>query len=30
VGASVSLSKSIPPNTVVTIDKPSLKFREAS
>ncbi|MEZ6067987.1 MAG: serine O-acetyltransferase EpsC [Planctomycetaceae bacterium] len=30
IGASVSLTKSIPPNTVVTIDKPSLRFREAS
>jgi serine O-acetyltransferase len=29
VGASVSLTKSIPPNTVVTIEKPSLRFREA-
>ncbi|VAX39165.1 Serine acetyltransferase [hydrothermal vent metagenome] len=30
VGASVSLMKSVPPNTIVTIEKPSLKFREAS
>lgn len=30
IGASVSLTKSIPPNTIVTIEKPSLKFREAS
>jgi len=30
IGASVSLMKSVPPNTVVTIEKPSLKFREAS
>jgi serine O-acetyltransferase len=30
IGASVSLSKSVPPNTVVTIDKPTLRFREAS
>ncbi len=30
IGASVSLTKSVPPNTLVTIDKPSLKFREAS
>jgi serine O-acetyltransferase len=30
IGASVSLTKSVPPNTVVTIDKPSLRFREAS
>jgi len=30
IGASVSLSKSVPPHTVVTIDKPSLRFRDAS
>lgn len=30
IGASVSLMKSIPPNTIVTIEKPSLRFREAS
>lgn len=30
IGASVSLTRSCPPNTVVTIEKPSLKFREAS
>ena len=30
IGASVSLMKSVPPNTLVTIDKPSLRFREAS
>ncbi len=30
IGASVSLVKSVPPNTVVTIEKPSLRFREAS
>ncbi len=30
IGASVTLSKSIPANTVVTVDKPSLKFRDAS
>lgn len=29
IGASVSLMKSVPPNTMVTIEKPSLKFREA-
>ncbi len=29
IGASVSLSKSVPPNTVVVIEKPSLRFREA-
>lgn len=30
IGASVSLFKSVPANTMVTVDKPSLKFREAS
>jgi serine O-acetyltransferase len=30
IGASVSLSQSVPPHTVVTIDKPSLRFRDAS
>ncbi len=30
IGASVSLTKSVPPNTVVTIEKPSLRFRQAS
>lgn len=30
IGASVSLTKSVPPNTVVTIEKPTLRFREAS
>ena len=30
VGAGVTLTKSVPPNTVVTIEKPSLRFREAS
>ncbi|MBW3543927.1 MAG: serine acetyltransferase [Planctomycetes bacterium] len=30
IGASVSLTRSVPPNTVVTIEKPSLRFREAS
>ena len=30
IGAGVTLGKSVPPNTVVTIEKPSLKFREAS
>ncbi|MBB01939.1 MAG: serine acetyltransferase, partial [Planctomyces sp.] len=30
VGASVSINKSIPPATIVTIEKPSLRFREAS
>jgi len=28
IGASVSLTKSIPPNTVVTVEKPNLRFRE--
>ncbi len=30
VGSSVTLSRSVPPNTIVTIEKPSLKFREAA
>ena len=30
VGAGVTLTKSVPPNTVVTIEKPNLRFREAS
>ena len=30
IGASVSLTKSIGPNTVVTIEKPSLRYREAT
>ena len=30
VGAGVNLTKSIPPNTVVTVEKPSLRFRDAS
>lgn len=30
IGASVSLTRSIPADTIVTIDKPSLRFREAS
>lgn len=29
IGAGVSVTKSIPPNTVVTVEKPSLRFREA-
>jgi serine O-acetyltransferase len=28
VGASVSLTRSVPPNTVVTVEKPTLRFRE--
>lgn len=30
IGASVSLTKSVPANTVVTIEKPTLRFRVAS
>lgn len=30
IGASVSLTRSVPANTVVTIEKPSLRFHEAS
>jgi len=30
IGSSVTLSRSIPPNTIVTIEKPSLRFREAA
>ncbi len=30
IGAGVSLYKSVPPNTIVTLEKPELKFREAS
>ena len=30
IGASVSLTRTVPPNTVVTIEKPSLRFRDAS
>jgi serine O-acetyltransferase len=30
IGAGVSVTRSVPPNTVVTIEKPSLRFREAS
>jgi serine O-acetyltransferase len=29
IGAGVSVTKSVPPNTVVTVEKPSLRFREA-
>ncbi|MFN6108056.1 MAG: hypothetical protein ACK5EA_26855, partial [Planctomycetaceae bacterium] len=28
IGASVSLMKSVPPKTMVTVEKPNLKFRE--
>lgn len=30
IGASVSLYESVPPNTVVMLEKPSLRFRQAS
>jgi serine O-acetyltransferase len=30
IGAGVSVTRSVPPNTVVTMEKPSLRFREAS
>ena len=30
IGAGVSLYKSVPPNTMVTVEKPSLRFRDAS
>jgi serine O-acetyltransferase len=30
IGAGVSVTRSVPANTVVTIEKPSLRFREAS
>jgi serine O-acetyltransferase len=30
IGAGVSLTRSIEPHTIVTIEKPSLRFREAS
>jgi len=30
IGAGVTLTRSVPANTVVTIEKPSLRFREAS
>lgn len=29
IGSSVTLSRSVPPNTIVTVEKPSLRFREA-
>ena len=29
IGAGVSINRSVPPNTVVTNEKPSLRFREA-
>jgi serine O-acetyltransferase len=30
IGAGVSVTRSVPPNTVVTIEKPSLRFRDAA
>lgn len=30
IGASASVTKSVPPNTVVTIEKPTLRYRDAS
>jgi serine O-acetyltransferase len=30
IGAGVSLSRSVPANTIVTVEKPQLRFREAS
>lgn len=30
IGASASVTRSVPPNTVVTIEKPTLRFRDAS
>jgi serine O-acetyltransferase len=30
IGASVSVMKSVPPNTIVTVENPSLRFRDAS
>lgn len=30
IGSSVSLNRSVPPSTIVTIEKPSLRFREAA
>jgi serine O-acetyltransferase len=30
IGSSVSLNRSVPPNTIVTIERPSLRFREAA
>jgi len=30
IGAGASITKSVPPNTVVTLEKPSLRFRQAS
>ncbi|MFK7821679.1 MAG: serine acetyltransferase, partial [Planctomycetaceae bacterium] len=30
IGAGLSLSRSVPANTIVTVEKPQLRFREAS
>ena len=30
IGSTVTLSRSVPPNTIVTIEKPSLRFRDAA
>jgi len=30
IGAGVSVTRSVPPNTVVTVEKPTLRFREAT
>lgn len=30
IGSNVSLNRSVPPNTIVTIERPSLRFREAA
>ena len=30
IGAGVSVTRSVPPNTIVTVEKPSLRFREAA
>lgn len=30
IGSSVTISRSVPPNTIVTLDKPSLRYREAA
>jgi serine O-acetyltransferase len=30
IGAGVSVTRSVPPNTIVTIEKPSLRFRDAA
>jgi serine O-acetyltransferase len=30
IGAGVSISRSVPASTIVTMEKPSLRFREAS